>query len=246
MRLYVAATGSAANGYVLTGENGESLILDAGASLRRVLPHVPDVRRIMGCVVTHEHNDHARAWQEYAYRGIPVYASAGTCEALTHGRAKDGLHFARLKSMQTAKRGPFTVMAFDVQHDAAEPLGFLVRYTPTGETLVYATDTYYLKYTFPGVNYWVVECNYIEDLIHEEDMHEYHIKRLKESHMNLRRLKDALRANDLTETAKIVLVHLSDSRSDEKRMVAEVYNQTGIETIAATGGMTIDLARTPF
>ena len=245
MKLYVAATGSTANTYILSSDDGASLILDAGVSLKKVLPHVPDVRRIMGCVVTHEHADHAKAWQEYAYRGIPVYTSAGTCAALTQGRPKDGLHFARMKAMQTAKRGPFTIMAFEVQHDAAEPFGYLIRYNPTGETAVYATDTYYLKYTFPGVNYWIIECNHCEDLIDAETDAALR-RRLKESHMSLRRLKDALAANDLRETGKIVLVHLSDQRSDERRMVREIEEQTGIETVAANAGMTIDLNVVPF
>lgn len=245
MKLYIAATGSAANSYILTGDGGESLILDAGVSLKKILPRVPDVHKILACLITHEHMDHARAWREYAYRGIPVYTSAGTCSAITRGVERDMLHIARIKPIQAARRGPFTIMAFDVQHDAAEPVGFLVRYNPTGETLVYATDTYYLRYTFPGVNYWVMECNYCEDMIDGETDPALR-RRLKESHMSLRRLKDALAANDLRETGKIVLVHLSDQRSDERRMVREIEEQTGIETVAANAGMTIDLKVVPF
>lgn len=245
MRLYVAATGSAANTYVLTGEGGESLILDAGAPIRKVLPHVGDVRKICACLITHEHADHARAWREYAYRGIPIYTGGGTRKAITGGSERDAMHIVRLRSMQTARRGPFTIKAFDVQHDAVEPLGFMIRYNPTGETLVYATDTYYLKYTFPGMNYWIVECNYCENLIdHETDPALR--RRLKESHMSLRRLMDALSANDLAETMKIVLVHLSDQRSDEQRMVSEIQDLTGIETIAASAETEILLKQTPF
>lgn len=245
MKLYVAATGSSANSYVLSSDDGASLILDAGVSLKKVLPNVPDIRRIIGCVITHEHMDHARSWQEYAYRGIPCYTSAGTCETLTEGKANGGLHFVRMKPMQTAKRGPFIIMPFEVQHDAREPFGFLIRYEPTGETVLYATDTYYLRYTFPGVNYWLVECNHCENMIDAEtDL--ILRKRLKESHMSLRRLKDTLAANDLRDTGKIVLVHLSDSRSDEARMISEIKEQTGIETVAASAGMTIELQRTPF
>ena len=64
--------------------------------------------------------------------------------------------------------------------------------------------------------------------------------------MSLRHLKEALLANDLSKTLKIVLVHLSDSRSDEQRMVKEIREATGIETIAASNGMSIPLQLCPF
>lgn len=245
LKLYVAATGSDANTYILSAETGDSLILDAGVALRKVMPHVPDVRKIRGCLITHEHADHAHAWRDYAYRGIPVYTSAGTCDALTQGREHDALHVVRMKPMQRAKRGPWTIMPFNAQHDAAEPFGFLIMHNPTGELVLYATDTYYLKYTFPGVNYWIVECNYIDDMV-DGDTEAVLRRRLKESHMSLKHLQAALDANDLTQTAKIILVHLSDSRSDEARMVTAIEEQTGIETVAAAAGMEIELNRTPF
>lgn len=246
MRLNVVGTGSSGNCYVLAGENGESIILDAGIPFRKVLPYIPDVRKISGCLVGHEHNDHARAWQDYSMRGIPVLMSAGTYKALNQSKAMiDYFTPMLVQPMKRLRLGNYIVMPFQTQHDAAEPIGFLVKYVPTDETVLYATDTYYLRYTFPGVNYWIVECNYCEELINEETDAVLR-NRLKESHMSLRRLKDALAANDLTESAKIVLVHLSDSRSDERQMVSEVTEQTGLEVVAAAAGMEIDLNLTPF
>ena len=105
-------------------------------------------------------------------------------------------------------------MAFQTEHDAAEPCGWLIRYDPTGETAVYATDTYYLRHTFPGVHYWIVECNYTESILQrqleEGDLDGKLRTRLLTSHMSLRRLCDALEANDLTELRAIVLIHLSE------------------------------------
>ena len=72
-------------------------------------------------------------------------------------------------------------------------------------------------------------------------------KRLLRSHMSLRRLNDALRANDLSKTRSIVLIHLSDHRSDEEEMVRSVQVTTGIENVcAAAAGMTIPLEINPF
>lgn len=245
MKLHVVATGSAANTYILSSNIGESLILDAGVPVRKVLPSVPDVRLISGCLVTHEHADHARAWEDYCMRGIPVCMSKGTYNALYAQRALDCFTPTVIKPMKPFNLGSYTIMPFDVQHDAAQPLGYLIRHNPTGETVLYATDTYYLRFTFPGVNYWIVECNYCDDLIDSETDAALR-NRLKESHMSLRRLVQALYANDLTETVKIVLVHLSDQRSDEKRMVSQIQDTFDIETVAATAGATIPLNLTPF
>lgn len=238
MKLYAVSTGSKANCYILSADNGESVILDAGVPIKKVLPHIPDVHKVTACAVTHCHADHARAIRDFTLRGIPIITSKGTLDAL-------GMNGKSHEELKPVKLNSFTIMPFAVQHDAAEPFGFLIRYNPTGETVLYATDTYYLKYTFPNVNYWIIECNFCDSLIDGETDAALR-NRLKESHMSLNRLCDTLKANDLSQTVKIVLVHLSDKRSDEKRMVEAVNKLTGIETIAADADMEIELNLTPF
>ena len=238
MRLYVVSTGSKANAYILSADDGECVILDAGVAYKKVLPHIPDVHKVVACVCTHEHSDHARAIKDFTLHGIPIITSKGTLDAL-------GMNGKGYEELKPVKLNSFTIMPFAVQHDAAEPFGFLIRYNPTGETILYATDTYYLKYTFPNVNYWIIECNFCDDMIDGETDAALR-NRLKESHMSLDRLCDTLKANDLSQTVKIILVHLSDKRSDENRMVQTVTNLTGIETIAADADMEIDLNLTPF
>lgn len=244
MRLRVAATGSAANAYVLEAEQA-SLILDAGVPARRLFPYVGDIRKVAGCLLTHEHGDHARAWREYARLGVKVFTSPGTVQALAGQDALSATGLRALSPLAAVAIGSFRVLPFGTQHDAAEPFGFLIRYLPTGETALYVTDTYYLRYTFPGVHYWIVECNYIDDLVYSETDPALR-RRLKESHLSLRRLLEALRANDLRSASKIVLVHLSDERSDEARMVEAIHEATGVETVAASSGADIALNPTPF
>lgn len=247
MRLRVVSTGSSANCYLL--ESGtEVLMLDAGLPIRKILPHVEDFRSIVGCLITHEHGDHARGVSEVVRRGVKTICSAGTKKVLN-----DSLLLSQLVDVMPLKPiqlGGFTVMAFETQHDAAEPFGFLIREDKTGENVVYATDTYYLRYTFPKIHYWIVECNYCDEVMDDElrcgKIDAGLRRRLLESHMSLRRLKDAFASNDLSTATKIVLVHLSDSRSDEQRMVREIETLTNVETIAAANGMSIQLDRIPF
>lgn len=251
MLLHVAATGSAANSYILDAGD-ETLLLDAGLPIKKVLPYISDLRTVSGCLITHEHGDHARGVAELIHRGVKVYGSAGTFKAWQENTQVRALltGYNTVKALQAVRVGGFTVLPFDTQHDAAEPLGYLIRYDPTGESVLYATDTYYLRYTFPGIRYWIVECNYCEEILDEEvnggALDAGLRRRLLESHMSLRHLKEALLANDLSKTLKIVLVHLSDSRSNERKMVQEIQEATGIETIAASNGMSIPLEICPF
>lgn len=247
MRLCVVATGSSANCYLL--ESGtEVLMLDAGLPVRKIVPFVKDFRSVVGCLITHEHGDHARGVTEIVRRGVKTICSAGTKNAIEDGMTR--LQLVAVEPLKMVRLGGFTVMPFETQHDAAEPFGYLIKENATGENVIYATDTYYLRYTFPNVHYWIVECNYCDDVMDDElrcgKLDAGLRRRLLESHMSLRRLKDALAANNLSSAAKIVLVHLSDSRSDEQRMVREIEALTNVETIAATNGMSIQLNRIPF
>ena len=222
MELQVIGTGSSGNAYVLRA-GGSALLLDAGLPIRQLMRAIPDWRNLDGCLITHEHGDHAKSAEAVAQMGVKTYCSAGTAEAIRTGGCLTPLNTVQMLSAITV--GEFTVLPFEAQHDAAEPCGYLIRHDMTGEVALYATDTYYLKHTFPGVHYWIVECNYIDEVIdgqqEDEELTAALRHRLKKSHMSLRRLLDALRANDLSKTRTIVLVHLSDERSDERAMVKE-------------------------
>lgn len=250
MQLTVIGTGSAGNAYLLqSGTGSDALLLDAGVSVRRIIRAVRGLRNVKGCFVTHEHGDHIAGAKEISNFGIRVYATAGTMEAAGLDPA---IHpfIRKAEYLKPIECGSFVILPFPTQHDAQQPCGYIIRSRETGETLLYATDTYYLRNTFPGINYWLVECNYVDEIINQMaadgDLPGIMRNRLLGSHMSLRRLKDTLAANDLTPTRKIILCHLSDERSDEQRMVSEIASLTGKETIAASNGMVIDLELTPF
>lgn len=248
MELQVIGTGSSGNAYVLRA-GASALLLEAGLPIKQLERAIPDWTRLDGCLITHEHGDHAKSAADVTRMGVKVYCTAGTAEAI---RRNDCLTVFNSHQMLSAfSVGEFTVLPFETQHDASEPCGYLIRHEATGEIILYATDTYYLKHTFPGVHYWIVECNYIDEIIDSQqeagELTAALRSRLKKSHMSLRRLLDVLRANDLSKTRVIVLVHLSDERSDERVMIKAVQEATRIEkVIAANAGMRIPLELSPF
>lgn len=241
MLCHVISTGSRANTYILTA-GADSLVLDAGVSIKAAADRFAKAGKLWACLVTHEHADHMRAWRDYAMRGIPVVMSAGTFE---HTSDDETVLPVIAKARELLTFGPWQVLPFETQHDAVEPFGYLIRYLPTGETILYATDTYYIRYRFPGVHYWIIECNYCDELL-EEETNQVLRKRLNQSHMSLSRLCACLIANDLKFARKILLVHLSDQRSKEAEMVEKVACVTGVDTEAARDGETYRFEPEPF
>lgn len=181
--------------------------------------------------------------------GIDTYMSTGTAKAL----GLYGEHYRLcLMSAGIQNRGirDFTILPFDIEHDAAEPLGFLIQYRPTGEKLLYLTDSYYSKYRFVGLNYILIESNYIKETLDrniESGIIDEALKlRLLKSHFSLEHVKQFLKANDLSQCRKIMLLHLSDANSDATRMVQEIQELTGIDTVAVEAGLEVELSLYPY
>ena len=158
--------------------------------------------------------------------GIDCYISAGTAEAL--GLSGHRLHI--IKARQQFRIGTWTVLPFDTQHDAQEPLGFLLA-NQDGDKLLYVTDTCYVKYRFQGLTHVAIECNYSLDILKRNVEAGAVPKELKsrilKSHFSLENVKRFLQANDLSKVQEIWLLHLSDNNSDSERFKREVMELTG-------------------
>ncbi len=242
MILQVLASGSSGNAYLL-GDGNDTLILDAGIAYKRILKSLGyQLQGVAGALITHEHQDHAVAVKDLLRAGIPCCITAGTRESLEIAAVPP---LREIRVYQKINIGPFAVLPFPAKHDAAEPVGFLIRNTRTGEQMIYATDTYYLPHTFPGVNYWLVECNYSDHLVTDETPENLR-KRLLQSHMSLDRLCGVFRANDLTACRQIVLCHLSGERGDAEYMTATIRQVTRKPVTTATPGAIIPLNMHPF
>lgn len=224
MKLKAIASGSSGNCYLLETEKG-SLLIEAGIPIKKIKRALRfDFSNIQGCLITHEHGDHAKAIKDIAKLGIDVYASKGTLRALNCS----GHRFIPVEPKKAETIGKFEVLPFDVEHDAVEPLGFLIR--QGRNKLLFATDTFYLRYKFNGLTHIAIECNYVKsvmmDLVENGAINIERVKRTMKSHFSLENLIDFLKANDLSRVKKIYLLHLSDDNSDIeiiKKEIRKVY-----------------------
>jgi len=229
MDIKVMASGSTGNAYRIS-DGKTSLLLDAGIPIKRIQEGLGyRVAEIAGSLVTHSHQDHSKAIKDLARRGVNVYTSQGTIDAC--GLA--GHRIKPVKSLREVTIGSFKVLPFDVQHDAPEPLGFLITSTATGEKLLYFTDTFYVKYRFTGLTHVMAECNYdletMRQSVEDGNVPDFVARRIIKSHMSLEHLIDMLRANDISRVRQIYLLHMSKNNSNEAMYRESIQRLTGAE-----------------
>lgn len=245
MRLTILGSGSSGNGYVLQNDQ-EALVLEAGMPIQDCLKAVQyNVRKVQACLITHEHGDHAKHASKYA-QYMPVFASRGTANEIKY---EPGERPYILEPFTTYEMGGFIVYPIPAQHDAAEPLAYIIEHEEIGK-LLFATDTYYIEYLIPELNTIMLECNYDISLLNANVekglVHEALKKRTLTSHMSISNAIEMLKANDLSKLTKVILIHLSGQNSDPEAFCRAIEAETGKPTMVAKRGLTFEINKYPF
>lgn len=221
------ASSSEGNCYALKSGNSV-LLLEAGIPVSRLRKKLPvGLSRVVGCLVTHEHGDHAGYVKQYLDAGIPVHMSKGT-------RAVLGMGYV-LPETGVWKRpcfiGGWNIQTFKTEHDAADPVGFFIASPDKRNRIVFATDTYLLNKIFPGVQVWMLECNYDLQILQENitagAVDEKQAKRILTSHMSVDHVIAFLQKQDLAKTQAIYLLHGSSRNLNKQAAVDKVRAATG-------------------
>ena len=217
MRFRSLASSSHGNAY--TVDDGETRILiECGIPYKNLQKLSGfSLSEFKACLVSHEHNDHAKSVQDLIERGIDVYMSFGTAEAL------EVEHAQIIEAMEQFRVGSLDIIPFSVFHDAKEPLGFLIKSREDGDVLAFATDTVNLRYKFPGLNILAIEANFDRTVLEKsEKLPEKTKDRITKTHMEIDVLCDYLRSLDLSKCREIHLLHLSDAMSREREFILKV------------------------
>lgn len=226
MEIKILASGSSGNCAYISQDGAAPLLLDCGISINAIKKGCGfSLSKAAACLITHEHKDHAQATYDLMKAGIDCYMSRGTADSLRVSGHRTRIVEAR----QQLQTGEWTVLPFDVVHDAAEPLGFLLA---SGENKVlYAIDTCYIPYRFNGLTHVLLGCNYQKELLNESVITGERAPilrdRIMRSHMSLDTALEFFAANDLSKVREIHLLHLSDIASDAAKMKHEVQRMTG-------------------
>lgn len=191
-----------------------------------------NMTKIDGVFISHEHKDHSKAIHEFLKSGIDIYTSKGT---LTASGAEKSPYVHSVKSQEVINVGDITILPFKTNHDAAEPLGFMLR--DNNDIVMFATDTYNVEYKINGATKLMIECNHSYEIIDKKvaagTLNKKQAERLVKSHFSLENLKNWLKLNDLTRLREIYLLHLSKTNADPVQFKKEIEELTGVPTYIA-------------
>lgn len=239
MKLKVLGSGSSGNCYILENDN-EALIIEAGLPFMKVKKALNfNVMKIKAVLITHIHSDHHFYWFQYARAGIPVFEP-----------------FRLDGSNLEFDNSQFRVMAFDNRDKSGRWLhnnsdgsecpcyGFHITHPEIG-SLVYATDTEYVRWRFKAVNHILCEANYDMQFVDRDEANYEH--RLR-GHMSLDTALEFISTNDNPALRNVVLIHLSDKSGDPAlfKQKTEETIKYGADVYVAEKGLEISLDLCPF
>ncbi|HGH0875980.1 TPA: MBL fold metallo-hydrolase [Staphylococcus pseudintermedius] len=204
------------------------MLVEAGIKFQSVQKHLKfKTRDIAGCLITHEHGDHAKYIKQFMDEGIECYATLGTLKALNVTSHRLNV----IKSRKVFRVGSWQILPFEIEHDVAEPVGFLMK-SDNGFKVLYVTDTKYLKYKFNGITHMLLEVNFIYEQMQQnvEDgvIHQALANRIMDSHFSLEYATQFLKANDLSELQEIHLIHLSSNNSNARFIKEQIQAVSGV------------------
>ena len=244
--MMVIATGSAGNAYALKA-GGETLLLEAGVKAERIVRSIGyDVQSVVGCLVSHEHGDHAKYAGCISTYGISVYGTGGVSRS-------DGMMSIRFHAAQPGRLfrlGGFAVMPMHTEHDVP-CLAYVIQHAEMG-TLLFATDTPYLDFSVRGIEHVMLEADYevevIERNLHEGVIDQRRHDRVVLNHMHIGTTCETLQRLNAEGTLRTAtLVHLSTTNANASRFERLASEAVGLPVRCAKAGLTVEMCNgAPF
>lgn len=239
MKLIVIGSNSAGNAYALDA-GGEILLLEAGMKMSDVKKAIGfRVDRVVGCLISHEHGDHAKFATDYAKHGIHIYCNQDVADKKSFPFGSADV----LRASSTKTIGSFRVTPFDVAHDVP-CFGFLVQHPDMG-ILLFATDTYKIPVTIRGVDHFLIEANYSDDILKRNvwngKVDKQQADRIMLSHMSLQYTVKYLVESEGINASTVTICHLSERNSDPAMFSHVVQGAIGVPCNIATKGLVVNL-----
>lgn len=239
MKLIVVNSNSSGNAYALDSGK-EILLLEAGVRMSDVKFAINyRFQDVVGCVASHVHGDHSKYIEEYAKLGTSIYCNKDIADykQFPYGSYKI------IETENTYHIGSFSVTPFDVAHDAP-CFGFLIKHPSMG-VMMFVTDTYKIPLYVSGVNHYLIEANYFDELLKQNvwngKINQKQADRIMLSHMSLEYTIKYLQ-ECMAENAKtITLCHLSERNSDPDMFRRTVETSLGVPCYIAKKGLVVEL-----
>lgn len=239
MQVAVLASGSKGNA-TFVEMDGIRILIDAGISARRIKQELAalgeNVEMLDGIFITHEHGDHIKGLPNLVKKyGIHIYSRPATFRAMSCYEELPGDCVNPI--IDRIQLGRVAVRAFDIPHDAAAPVGYIIQGT---SRCVVATDIGNvddrLQQMLEGAQVLVLEANHDEEML-KQGSYPYNLKQRilgPLGHLSNRRMAQVV-AELRRRPQKLILAHLSESNNrpelamDTVKSVLDSYGINNME-----------------
>ncbi|RYD17751.1 MAG: MBL fold metallo-hydrolase, partial [Verrucomicrobiaceae bacterium] len=217
MRFAVLGSGSGGNAAVVEC-GGMRLMIDAGLSAKqltvRLLQVGIDPRSLDGILLTHEHGDHVKGLKVFLKQNpIPVYTTPATARVVRETGIEGGT-WKFFEAGQAFALGAISVETFAIQHDAVDPVGFVVGHD--ARRLGFLSDAGFVTRNMTerlrGLAGLFVEANYDEGLLEADTKRPWSIKQRissRHGHLSNTQVAELLREISHPALGRVVFGHLS-------------------------------------
>ncbi|MBK6612930.1 MBL fold metallo-hydrolase [Ottowia sp.] len=232
LRLRSLASGSAGNATLVEATDGTQrtrVLIDCGLGWRQLAASLAgaglSVDELDAIFITHEHGDHVGCAPLVAARhGVPLWASAGTRQALRQAGCE--LPIALTADGETVAIGALQIRPFTVPHDAREPLQLTC--TDGDRTLGVLTDlghvTPHVLGRLAGCHALMLESNHDPDMLARSRYPDFLKRRVggPHGHLSNAQAARALRALRHDRLGTVVAAHLSE-RNNLPQLVRDAF-----------------------
>ena len=193
-------------------------MIDAGLSAKQLTLRLAQVgiepHTLDGILLTHEHGDHVRGLKVFLKQyPLPVFATAATARVVRETVIAGGL-WKLFESGQTFSIGAATIDSFSIQHDAVDPVGFVIHHQ--SKRLGMLSDAGFVTRSMTeklrDLNGLFIEANYDEGLLEADIKRPWSIKQRissRHGHLSNSQVLELVREIAHPALGRVVLGHLS-------------------------------------
>lgn len=217
MRFAVLGSGSAGNAAVVEC-GGMRLMIDAGLSSKQLALRLRlvgiDPATLHGVLLTHEHGDHVRGLKVFLKQfPVPVFTTHATARVVREAGIEGG-SWKLFEAGQVFPLGDARIETFAIQHDAVDPVGFVLGYGT--RRLGFLSDAGFVTRSMTerlrNLHGLFVEANYDEDLLESDTKRPWSIKQRissRHGHLSNSQVTELIREIHHPGLGRIVFGHLS-------------------------------------
>jgi phosphoribosyl 1,2-cyclic phosphodiesterase len=231
----VLGSGSGGNA-TLVATAGMHILIDAGLSAKQLQLRIQamEVEKIDAIFITHEHGDHVRGLKTFLkQQSVPLYTTAATAHVLKETGIVGS--WKTFEAGQHFSLGDLQIESFAIQHDAVDPVGFVIRSQQKNFGLL--SDAGHVTRSviehLKGMHGLFLEANYDDDLLAADTKRPWSIKQRissRHGHLSNKQAAELLESIGHEHLQHVVLGHLSGDCNESALATKMIQN-----TLASKG-----------